>query len=65
MDALKPIAGIAATLMVNELLPRLKRKGLDITSSPVSAEVMADLSIRKFGGMSTHEIRRCLDELVS
>lgn len=52
-----------ANLMVNELLPRLKRSGMPIEKSPVTPEDMAILAAAKcLGVWSTHEIRLRMGE---
>lgn len=53
---------IAAKLMINELLPRLKRSGLDITRSPVTPQQLAVAAAAKHSGAwSTHDIRMRMD----
>lgn len=61
MGASQEIASIAANLMVNELLPRLKKNKIGIESSPISAEKMAEFAILKYAGFSTREIRKLMD----
>lgn len=57
------VVRIAASLMLNELLPRLRKAGKKITESPVSPQVMAELSILKAAGMPHNVVRQVLDEL--
>jgi Asp-tRNA(Asn)/Glu-tRNA(Gln) amidotransferase B subunit len=55
----------AATLLVNELLPRLNRAGLDITKSPVLPGDLALLAMCKGDGLiTTQQIRGILDRII-
>lgn len=59
-------AKIAANLIINELLPRLKRKGLKIESSPVTpAHINLMARFKHAGFLSTHSIRILMDDLIS
>lgn len=58
----KAVARIAANLILNELLPRLKKSGLDIDTSPVKPWQIAMASVLKHKGLvTTHEIRKCME----
>lgn len=54
---------IASVLIINELLPRLKRAGLDIKDCPISPQELKAAAILKAAGLvSTMDIRFCMDE---
>jgi len=59
----KNVFHIAADLIINELAPRLKKRGIDVAAdSPVSPEDIAELAYLKFQGhITTHDIRKWLD----
>ena len=53
---------VAATLILEELVPRLKRRGLVIEDSPVSPDDVRWLALGKVRGLlTTAEIREMLD----
>ena len=53
---------LAANLIINELLPRLEKAGIEINSSPVSPGDLSFLTDLKLKGViSTREIRQVLD----
>lgn len=57
------LISVSTILMVNELLPRLKKCGLTIEQSPVTSEEMARLAAFKCAKLfNTHEIRQLLNE---
>jgi Asp-tRNA(Asn)/Glu-tRNA(Gln) amidotransferase B subunit len=54
---------IIANLIINELLPRLKRKGIKIQDSPITPKDLSALAkIKSLGIFTTHDIRLMLDE---
>ena len=54
---------IAATLIINELAPRLKKKNINIKDSPVTPEDIAALACFKYCEVfSTKDIRNMLDK---
>lgn len=55
-------ASTAANLIINELLPRLKKRNIEIEDSPVNPREIAALALAKDAGIiSHHEIRKLLD----
>lgn len=49
-------------MIINELLPRLKKSGISVEDSPVTPHEMAVLALVKDAGIfSHHEIRKLLD----
>lgn len=63
----KEAAKVAATLLLHELLPRLKKRCIDtcidMDSSPVSPQQLGDLALMKAHGLiSTHQVRQFLDK---
>ena len=60
----KALNRLAAKLMINELLPRLKKHGLPITASPITAERF-DIGVMAvyLGAWDTHHFRQKLNEV--
>ena len=53
---------VAATLIINELLPRLRKMGCAIEDSPVPPGILACMAQLKCEGrLDTHSIRKILD----
>ena len=54
---------IAATLIINELMPRLNRKKIKIENSPITPAEIRTLACLKYGeAVTTKDIREHLDE---
>ena len=54
---------VVANLIVNELVPRLKKAGVGIEKSPVPPELITLFAALKImGRVTTHEIRGWMDE---
>ncbi len=52
-----------ANLIINELMPRLARAGIEADASPVTPEQISIAALAKaYGVMDTHTIRRLMDE---
>lgn len=59
-------AQIAANLVLHELLPRLKKRDIEIANSPIPPEQIGEWTIAKHRGeVSTHEIRKRMDAWLS
>ena len=57
------VVQIAANLIINELAPRLKRKGIKIEESPVSPlHIQAYACMKYCEIITTRDIREMLDE---
>ncbi len=59
------VARIAATLLINELFPRLKRRGIAIKDSPIPPiEIALAAYLKHAGVIDTAYIRRSMDEIL-
>ena len=56
-------SGIAANLIINEILPRCKKKGIDIKDSPVPPGLVHLAAIHKTLGITNKQIRMKFDKL--
>ena len=55
-------AKIAINLLLNEILPRCKKKGIDIKDSPVPPGLVHLAAIHKTLGITTKQIRMKFDK---
>jgi Asp-tRNA(Asn)/Glu-tRNA(Gln) amidotransferase B subunit len=56
---------VAANLILNELMPRLKKAGIEIQDCPIPPEILGIAAkLKHEGKLTTHEIRQWMDEFI-
>jgi hypothetical protein len=57
---------VMAILLLEELFPRLKKRGIPVKDSPITPEHMAQAGLLKYYGLvTTRDIRKRMDEILA